>query len=349
MAGQKSDRGGGNERYAGWKRTAVLAFLKYYRYMEKYGAVCIGSQYSNGLFFAMERKPDGTIGKRNTPPFPPIRLTTREDIFRYETGFDARSPHHYKIDEYVQRTAIVEFADIFQADGALLAGWRCGVGCTLTRKEQAMRLREADTASCSSREASRASAPTSMRSASSTSWTHGWRPGPQKAGGLTRKAFFRIRKAQCPGRTSVTFDMIREEEHERADLGDEAPGDLAEAKELRAKWQKSIESKERWSGRATTPGSWRFRHHGHRRQSGGLMIAAKSNSLRGSAAWLRDPRLGPGDLRLPRRLLGQPVSGLSDGRQPVSDAQVCGAHPCVCDSHTKRGEQVKDFAPVPAG
>ena len=112
--------------------------------MEKYGAVCIGSQYSNGLFFAMERKPDGSVGKREYPSLPAdTPLVTREDIFRYETGFDARSPHHYKIDEYVQPTAIVEFADIFQADGALLAGWRCGVGCTLTRKEQAMRLREA--------------------------------------------------------------------------------------------------------------------------------------------------------------------------------------------------------------
>ena len=30
-----------------------------------------------------------------------------------------------------------------QADGALLAIWRHGVGCTLTRKEQAMYLRNA--------------------------------------------------------------------------------------------------------------------------------------------------------------------------------------------------------------
>jgi hypothetical protein len=47
------------------------------------------------------------------------------------------------MDEYIRHDALIEFADIFQADGALLAGWRCGVGCTLTRKEQAMRLRKA--------------------------------------------------------------------------------------------------------------------------------------------------------------------------------------------------------------
>jgi hypothetical protein len=36
----------------------------------------------------------------------------------------------------------VEFAKLMQADGALLAIWRHGVGCTLTRKEQAMYLRD---------------------------------------------------------------------------------------------------------------------------------------------------------------------------------------------------------------
>jgi len=31
---------------------------------------------------------------------------------------------------------------IYNADGALLGIWRAGMGCTLLRKEQAMRLRE---------------------------------------------------------------------------------------------------------------------------------------------------------------------------------------------------------------
>ena len=48
-----------------------------------------------------------------------------------------------KQDEYIRRDGIVEFAKIMQADGALLAIWRHGVGCTLTRKEQAMYLRNA--------------------------------------------------------------------------------------------------------------------------------------------------------------------------------------------------------------
>ena len=120
-------------------------YLKYYRYMEqKYGAVCIGSQYSNGLYFSLERKPDGNIGKRDYASNPrDTSIKTREDIFRSTSGADARSPHAYKQDEYVRPYALNEFAEIYQADGALFGVWRSGVGCNLTRKEQAMKLREA--------------------------------------------------------------------------------------------------------------------------------------------------------------------------------------------------------------
>ena len=120
-------------------------YLKYYRYMEqKYGAICIGSQYSNGLFHAMEKTPDGTIRRREYAALPEdIPMVTREDIFRRQSGYDTRSPHHYKVDEYLQQSAILEFAEVYQADGALFALWRSGVGCNVTRKEQAKRLREA--------------------------------------------------------------------------------------------------------------------------------------------------------------------------------------------------------------
>jgi len=132
----------GNERFR-WMEAHPPSwhFLKYYRYMEnKYGAVCIGSQYTNG---SLERKPDGSIGKREYASLPAdTPLLTREDIFRYWTGIEARGPHTWKMDEYLRPYELNQFAEIHQADGALLALWRCGVGCTLTRKEQAMRLRE---------------------------------------------------------------------------------------------------------------------------------------------------------------------------------------------------------------
>ena len=76
-------------------------------------------------------------------------MTTREDILRVGASRDGRSSFggisstNCKADEYIHRERIVEFAKSYQADGALLAVWRHGVGCTFTRKEQAMYLKEA--------------------------------------------------------------------------------------------------------------------------------------------------------------------------------------------------------------
>ena len=132
----------GTERYR-WMEAHPPSwhYLKYYRYMEQYGAVCIGSQYSNGAY--MERKADGTLGDRIYPEYPAdTPIVTREDEIRLMTGFDARAPHHFKQDEYLRPDALNEFAEIFQADGALFGVWRGGVGCDMLRKEQAMRLRK---------------------------------------------------------------------------------------------------------------------------------------------------------------------------------------------------------------
>ena len=92
----------------------------------------------------MEYKPDGSIGGRDVPAWPTDKpMRTREDIIRMSMGPEARRTDTYKMDEYLRRDAIVEFAKIMQADGALLPNWRHGVGCALTRKEQAMYLKGA--------------------------------------------------------------------------------------------------------------------------------------------------------------------------------------------------------------
>jgi benzoyl-CoA reductase subunit B len=136
----------GNERFR-WIEAHPPSwhYLKYYRYMESYGAVCLGSQYAHRVTAGcLERRPDGSVDRREMLYYPKdTPLATREDGVRVCLTPDVRYPHHHKMDEYVRPHAIVEFAEIFQADGALLAGWRSGVGCTLTRKEQAMRLRRA--------------------------------------------------------------------------------------------------------------------------------------------------------------------------------------------------------------
>ncbi len=129
-------------------------FLKYYRYMEQYGAVCVGSQYTTSVrglsVNLLEKKPDGTVGPKPNLPFNPelkyptdMPMKTREDAIRVIQGPDARGPVGMKQEEYVRPYGLVDFADFFHANGAVFALWRSGVGCTLTRKEQALRLSNA--------------------------------------------------------------------------------------------------------------------------------------------------------------------------------------------------------------
>ncbi|MGD0779281.1 MAG: 2-hydroxyacyl-CoA dehydratase family protein [Dehalococcoidales bacterium] len=136
----------GNERYR-WMEThpPPWHFLKYYRYMEKYGAVCIGSQYSHMMAGPFELKKDGTWGPRfsgggfGRSIEKPVK--TREDAIRAMLGTEARG-HRFKDDEVIRPWALNDFAKAYKVDGAILPLWRCGVGCTVTRKEQGLRLSE---------------------------------------------------------------------------------------------------------------------------------------------------------------------------------------------------------------
>jgi hypothetical protein len=56
-------------------------------------------------------------------------------------GDEARG-HRFKDDEIIRPHAICEFAKAYKADGAIMPLWRGGVGCTVTRKEQGLRLSE---------------------------------------------------------------------------------------------------------------------------------------------------------------------------------------------------------------
>lgn len=134
----------GNERYR-WMEAhpPPWHYLRYYRYMEQYGAVCIGSQYTHATPGFFEKKPDGSWGIRERLDYPadtPIK--TREDAIRMVLTKDARAPHHFKIDEYLRPYALNEFAEFYQVNGAVMPLWRCGVGCAMFRKEQGLRLNE---------------------------------------------------------------------------------------------------------------------------------------------------------------------------------------------------------------
>jgi benzoyl-CoA reductase subunit B len=135
----------GNERFR-WMEAHPPAwhYMKYYRYMEKYGAVCIGSQYTNGMAGEqLEVKPDGSVDLRDRLLYPEdMPLVTREDAMRFAFGPDARTPVEMKQDEYIRPNSLQEFAIIYHCDGAILPIWRHGVGCTMIRKEQGRSLTE---------------------------------------------------------------------------------------------------------------------------------------------------------------------------------------------------------------
>ncbi len=132
----------GNERYR-WMEThpPPWHFLKYYRYMEKYGAVCIGSQYSHLMAGAFEFNKDGDWVPRGMFGSWDRPIKTREDAIRALIGTEARG-HRFKDDEVIRPWAVCDFARAYKVNGAILPLWRCGVGCTVTRKEQGLRLSE---------------------------------------------------------------------------------------------------------------------------------------------------------------------------------------------------------------
>jgi len=134
----------GNERYR-WMEAhpSPWHYLRYMRYMENYGAVCIGSQYSQmmaGAAYWDEEKQEFVNWKIRDPKHSVDNLKTREDAIRYVLR-EARG-HRFKDDEYFRKNEITDFAKGFGVDGAIMALWRGGVGCTLTRKEQGLRLSE---------------------------------------------------------------------------------------------------------------------------------------------------------------------------------------------------------------
>ncbi len=130
----------GNERYR-WVEAhpPPWHYLSYYRYMEKYGAVCIGSQYTHGAGF--EWREDGSWGRTKTPIEMGLPLKTREDAIRAFAGLAPRG-NNFKVDEIIRPYAVNDMAKAFKVNGAVLALWRGGVGCTYLRKEQGRRLSE---------------------------------------------------------------------------------------------------------------------------------------------------------------------------------------------------------------
>lgn len=67
-------------------------FLNMYRYLEKYGAVSVGSLYVFGLEGIWEDKPDGSWGPRTTPQQLGIKFKSREEAVRFYADWNLSKP-----------------------------------------------------------------------------------------------------------------------------------------------------------------------------------------------------------------------------------------------------------------
>jgi len=117
-------------------------FLRYYRYMEEYGAVCIGSPYSHGV--QLIQQPDGTWTRSKTALEQGIPLNTREDFLRLQM-FGRSGSHggagHGPVHEQYQEP-VLNMIQAYHCDGAILPLYRSGVGCVWGHRELAVKLEE---------------------------------------------------------------------------------------------------------------------------------------------------------------------------------------------------------------
>jgi benzoyl-CoA reductase subunit B len=126
----------GYERYR-WveEHPPPWTFLKYYRYMEKYGAVCVGTVYS-GLP-KLKQQPDGTWQRKKTPLELGVPMNTVEDTIRAEV--DSRAYGDYD-DRMIGLGGTLDIAKAYNVNGAFLSLWRSAVGCAQARRENGLLL-----------------------------------------------------------------------------------------------------------------------------------------------------------------------------------------------------------------
>ncbi|MFC2010019.1 2-hydroxyacyl-CoA dehydratase [Chloroflexota bacterium] len=134
----------GTERYR-WveNEPPPWFFLKYYRYMEEYGAVCIGSPYTHGT--QLVEQPDGTWKRPKTPLEEGVPLNTREDIVRLKSRSRGSSGstgggHGPAHEQYARR--VLNMYKAFKCNGAILPLHRAGIGCVFGMREIGVKMRE---------------------------------------------------------------------------------------------------------------------------------------------------------------------------------------------------------------
>ncbi len=119
-------------------------FLSVFRYLEKFGALSVGSLYTFGLIGIWEDKPDGSWGPRTTPQEEGIKIETRDQALRILADWNLSKPewqHFY--DPQLKSDMMIRIAKEWKLDGVMLHYNRGCEGLSLGIAENRLALQEA--------------------------------------------------------------------------------------------------------------------------------------------------------------------------------------------------------------
>jgi benzoyl-CoA reductase subunit B len=117
-------------------------YLKYLRYLETYGAVGLGSNYTFLVGAPWEIREDGSWAPKQNPLDMGLPLDTAEDVIRARAkARTAGTVAH--MDCRKDAKTVTSLAKAFHADGAILPLHLAGVGCVYAMRDIALSLNEA--------------------------------------------------------------------------------------------------------------------------------------------------------------------------------------------------------------
>lgn len=120
------------------------AFLRVFRYLEKYGCVSIGSLYTFGLIGMWEVQEDGSWGPRQTPQEEGVEIKSREQALRILANWELKKPewqHFYS--PQLKSEMMIRIAREWKLNGVLLHYNRGCEGLSLGIAENRLALIEA--------------------------------------------------------------------------------------------------------------------------------------------------------------------------------------------------------------
>lgn len=119
-------------------------FLRVFRYLEKFGALSIGSLYTFGLIGMWEVKGDGTWGPRTTPQGKGIEIKTRDQALRILADWNLSRPEwqHFYFPQ-LKSEMMIRIVKEWSVDGVMLHYNRGCEGLSLGIAENRLALLEA--------------------------------------------------------------------------------------------------------------------------------------------------------------------------------------------------------------